>query len=160
MTLTRVLAVVVALGFSSATFAAAEVACKDGTTSRGGRGACSGHGGVAKKATAKRAGKEAKKTEKKAGGEAQSLERKGREEAEPGVSTAPRERSSAARPQGRAPSASRSEAREPSAGSRNPQNTDPTGAIAQCRDGTYSHAKSHSGACSRHGGVGEWLDAR
>jgi hypothetical protein len=27
-----------------------------------------------------------------------------------------------------------------------------------CKDGTYSHAKGHSGACSRHGGVAEWLD--
>jgi hypothetical protein len=39
-----------------------------------------------------------------------------------------------------------------------PANTDPTGAIARCKDGTYSHAKGHSGACSRHGGVAEWLD--
>jgi large subunit ribosomal protein L22e/Meckel syndrome type 1 protein len=31
------------------------------------------------------------------------------------------------------------------------------GAIAQCKDGTYSHAKNHRGACSRHGGVGKWL---
>ena len=32
----------------------------------------------------------------------------------------------------------------------------PAGAIAQCKDGTYSHAKSHSGACSHHGGVAKW----
>ena len=31
------------------------------------------------------------------------------------------------------------------------------GATAQCKDGTYSHAKNHRGACSRHGGVGKWL---
>jgi hypothetical protein len=37
------------------------------------------------------------------------------------------------------------------------ENSNPAGAIAQCKDGTYSHAKVHSGACSRHGGVGKWL---
>ena len=42
----------------------------------------------------------------------------------------------------------------------NPKNTDPTGAIAKCKDGTYSHAKGHSGACSNHGGVGERLDKK
>lgn len=33
----------------------------------------------------------------------------------------------------------------------------PAGATAQCKDGSYSHAKTHQGACSRHGGVGKWL---
>jgi large subunit ribosomal protein L22e/Meckel syndrome type 1 protein len=37
------------------------------------------------------------------------------------------------------------------------ENTNAAGAIAQCKDGTYSHAKNHRGACSRHGGVGKWL---
>lgn len=32
----------------------------------------------------------------------------------------------------------------------------PVGAIAQCKDGTYSHAKVRTGACSRHGGVAKW----
>jgi F0F1-type ATP synthase membrane subunit c/vacuolar-type H+-ATPase subunit K len=26
-----------------------------------------------------------------------------------------------------------------------------------CKDGTYSKSKHHSGACSRHGGVQQWL---
>jgi hypothetical protein len=30
------------------------------------------------------------------------------------------------------------------------------GAEAQCRDGSYSHARHHSGACSGHGGVAQW----
>ncbi|MGA9761646.1 MAG: DUF3761 domain-containing protein [Gaiellaceae bacterium] len=34
----------------------------------------------------------------------------------------------------------------------------PPGATARCRDGTYSFAKHHQGACSHHGGVAEWLD--
>jgi Protein of unknown function (DUF3761) len=31
------------------------------------------------------------------------------------------------------------------------------GATAKCKDGSFSHSASHKGACSRHGGVGEWL---
>ena len=34
----------------------------------------------------------------------------------------------------------------------------PPGATARCRDGTYSYAKHHQGACSHHGGVAKWLD--
>jgi len=34
----------------------------------------------------------------------------------------------------------------------------PPGATAQCRDGTYSFAVHHQGACSHHGGVAAWLD--
>ena len=37
------------------------------------------------------------------------------------------------------------------------EDRDPAGAIAQCKDGIYSHAKGRTGACSRHGGVGKWL---
>jgi len=37
------------------------------------------------------------------------------------------------------------------------ENNDPTGAIAQCKDGLYSHATHRKGACSRHGGVAKWL---
>ncbi len=36
-------------------------------------------------------------------------------------------------------------------------NTDATNATAKCKDGTYSHAATHSGACSGHGGVAQWL---
>lgn len=31
------------------------------------------------------------------------------------------------------------------------------GATGQCRDGTYTHATHHSGACSSHGGVAKWM---
>lgn len=34
----------------------------------------------------------------------------------------------------------------------------PPGATALCKDGTYSYAVNHQGACSHHGGVAEWLD--
>jgi len=33
-----------------------------------------------------------------------------------------------------------------------------TGATAKCKDGMYSHATHHTGACSNHGGVAQWLD--
>ena len=32
----------------------------------------------------------------------------------------------------------------------------PLGATGKCRDDTYSSAKSHSGMCSKHGGVAEF----
>jgi hypothetical protein len=32
----------------------------------------------------------------------------------------------------------------------------PDNATAKCKDGTYSFAKTHSGACSNHGGASEW----
>ncbi len=36
-------------------------------------------------------------------------------------------------------------------------NSAPSGATAQCRDGTYSFSQSRSGTCSHHGGVSSWL---
>jgi hypothetical protein len=35
--------------------------------------------------------------------------------------------------------------------------TNPQGATAKCKDGTYSHSKNKSGACSKHGGVDTWM---
>jgi hypothetical protein len=33
----------------------------------------------------------------------------------------------------------------------------PVGATGQCKDGTYTMSKTHSGACSSHGGVAKWM---
>jgi len=44
----------------------------------------------------------------------------------------------------------------PKASSAAVEDKNPAGAIAQCKDGTYSHAKQRTGACSRHGGVAKW----
>ena len=33
----------------------------------------------------------------------------------------------------------------------------PTGATGKCKDGTFTMSKTHSGACSHHGGVDKWL---
>ena len=35
--------------------------------------------------------------------------------------------------------------------------TAPEGATALCVDGTYSFSQTHSGTCSHHGGVSQWL---
>jgi hypothetical protein len=35
--------------------------------------------------------------------------------------------------------------------------TAPAGATGQCKDGSYTMSKTHSGACSSHGGVAKWL---
>jgi hypothetical protein len=35
--------------------------------------------------------------------------------------------------------------------------TAPSGASAQCRDGSYSFSAHRRGTCSHHGGVGRWL---
>jgi Protein of unknown function (DUF3761) len=35
--------------------------------------------------------------------------------------------------------------------------TDPAGATAKCRDGTYSYSEHASGTCSHHGGVARWI---
>jgi len=42
-------------------------------------------------------------------------------------------------------------------GSSKSENNDPTGAIAKCKDGMYSHSAHRTGACSKHGGVAQWL---
>jgi Protein of unknown function (DUF3761) len=106
--------------------------CKDGTTSTAtGRGACSGHGGVQKAAASTPAAAPA-----------------------PAPAAAPAAPAAAPAAQPKSATASKS-APTAKAGS-----TDPTGATAKCKDGTYSKSQHHSGTCSSHGGVAEWLDAQ
>jgi len=50
LNLARLLSLALTLGIAGAAHAEDTVTCKDGTTSKGGSGACSGHGGVEKKA--------------------------------------------------------------------------------------------------------------
>jgi uncharacterized protein DUF3761 len=105
--------------------------CKDGTTSTAtGRGACSGHGGVQKGATAPAA-----------------------------AATATAAPAAAASTSAAAPAAAKSSTASKSAPTTTTGNTDPTGATAKCKDGTYSKSQHHSGTCSSHGGVAEWLTA-
>ena len=112
------------------------VACKDGTHAKAGRGACSGHGGVA---TAKAAAKKAEAKPK----HAWTKKLKGKMEGH-----------GAAKPEAAKHEAAKHEAAKKveKAGA-----AGAAGATARCKDGTYSHAKGHRGACSGHGGVAEWL---
>jgi uncharacterized protein DUF3761 len=142
--------------------ATASVTCKDGSTSSAtGRGACSGHGGVDKSAkasskTAKADTKVAKadvkadaktaKADTKSDVKASKAATKESKAAEKATSKAV---SSDVKETGK--SANATVARTTAA------NTDPTNATAKCKDGTYSHAATHRGACSRHGGVADWL---
>jgi hypothetical protein len=107
--------------------------CKDGTTSTAtGKGACSGHGGVdaAKTKAAAKSAKSAKSSSKSA--------------ATPPAATAASVKSA-------------SPAKKDVAAAKSNNDKDAAGATAQCKDGTYSHAASHSGACSKHGGVAKFL---
>ena len=107
----------------------ADSMCKDGTTSTAtGRGACSGHGGV-----------------QKAGKSAAAAAPAAAESASPAAAPAP------------ASSAAASKAAPAAKSAATTGNTDPTGATAKCKDGTYSKSKHHTGSCSHHGGVAEFL---
>jgi hypothetical protein len=115
--------------FAMASLSHADSMCKDGTTSTAtGRGACSGHGGIQK------AGKAA----------AAAAAPKSTESASPAAVPAP----AAVAPKAKA---------APAAKTATTGNTDPTGATAKCKDGTYSKSKHHTGSCSHHGGVAEFL---
>ncbi len=116
--------------------AAAEVVCTDGTTSAGGQGACSRHGGI-KTAGATAPAAAARPTSKPAPSLPASV---------PASPPAP----SRSRAKSAAPAATK-------AASKRGEDTDPTDAIAQCKDGMYSHAANHRGACSKHGGVSKFL---
>jgi hypothetical protein len=164
----------------------AQTTCKDGTTSAtSGRGACSGHGGVDKNATAaaRSSTRESASarvtcsdgTTSKAGRGACSRHGGVASGAIPSPTTtelpqrsAAPSRASRAAPAlpsplpAEAPARTRSDARSraPSAvGSGGGEDSNPVGSIAQCKDGLYSHAKHRRGACSRHGGVAKWTAA-
>ncbi len=109
--------------------------CADGSTSNAtGRGACSGHGGV----------KGAKMTSKTSG---QTIP-------VPATSVTPKSTPSAATTRPRRTTASTGSG---AVGNGSKDDANPNGAIAQCKDGLYSHAVNHQGACGHHGGVARWM---
>jgi hypothetical protein len=111
----------------------ANVTCKDGTMSAAsGRGACSGHGGVDTVAT--KATKASRKAAKAEAREAQAKASKNPERAAATTAAAQKAEKKAGKAEERAAH-------------------DSVGATAQCKDGTFSHAATTQGACSRHGGV-------
>ena len=171
-----------ALTISAATLSgqAAGTICKDGTKSvSSGRGACSGHGGVAKKApkkevtsetkTAKttKAAPSAKTTTLCADGTTSSSSGRGACSSHGGVkgaeapsktTTAPAAAPKKATPQASATASSKASSKSAvAAGSGAADDNNPAGAIARCKDGLYSHATHRQGACGHHGGVASWL---
>lgn len=137
--------------------AQATATCKDGTTSTAtGRGACSGHGGVDKSAKVAKATKsDAKATSKAAKADVKADVKADTKAAKADTKVAKSESKSEAKATTKAAKAAT--APVATASKTTASNTDPTGATAKCKDGTYSHAQTHRGACSRHGGVAEWL---
>ena len=120
----------------SADAASAPVTCTDGTTSpKGGRGACSKHGGIKKDDAAAPAAA-----------------------AKPAAAPAAPAKPAAAVPATPAAPAAAPSKTASTAGSGGSVNSDASGATAKCKDGSYSHSKTHSGTCSKHGGVADWLD--
>jgi len=121
--------------------AATVVTCTDGTTSKAGRGACSHHGGISNASAAPRAS------------------------SAPARATTPtRVAPSTALPPSvprTAPERTRSDAstRTTTTTRAGGEDNNPSGAIAQCKDGLYSHAQHRRGACSRHGGVSKWMSS-
>jgi hypothetical protein len=125
----------------SADAASGPVTCTDGTTSKkAGRGACSKHGGVKKDDAAAPAA-----AAKPAA-------------AAPAAAAAKPAAAAAAAPAAPAAPAAAPAKTASAAGSGGSVNADASGATAKCKDGSYSHSKTHSGTCSKHGGVAEWLD--
>jgi hypothetical protein len=143
---------VLALGLTGARLSAqgATSVCKDGTTSSAtGKGACSGHGGVDSKATAA-----AKKGAAPASSAAKSAPATTAAKAAPATTPPATAASKSAASTKSATAASKA---VPATKAATASEKDSTGAVAQCKDGTYSHQAGHKGACSRHGGVSKFL---
>jgi hypothetical protein len=115
--------------------------CKDNsyTSSKSHRGACKGHGGVSEWLADEKSSSTTTSTSKT-------------------TKTAPPTASTAA--PAPAPGAASTTTTPPTpktASSTAPSGGDAADATAQCKDGSYSHAHHHRGACSKHGGVQQWL---
>jgi hypothetical protein len=136
---------------------AATVQCKDGTTGKAGRGACSHHGGVSSEGAAGGAAEEAEAPAKAVTCKDGTTSRPGRGACSHHGGLAPAG-AAAAEPKATRGTLGTPQAKARSSMAAPSEGTDASGATAQCKDGTYSHAKHRSGACSHHGGVAKWLD--
>lgn len=161
--------------------------CKDATTSvSAGRGACSGHGGVDAKASAKaakaaaKAMKESKPAAKaeKAADKAEAKAEKASDKAATttvsckdgsksaggrgacsghgGIGVSNPVQKQAEKAETKAAKAEAKSEDVAKASSGKGEDNNPVGAIAKCKDGMYSHSANRRGACSRHGGVASW----
>jgi hypothetical protein len=134
--------------------------CKDGTTSASsGRGACSGHGGVGRKAVSHQ--KKVTKSEAKAAkadAKADKKEAKADVKADKGEAKAAKSEAKETKaPKASATARAKANTNSAVVGSGAAEDNNAVGAIARCKDGLYSHAKNRRGACSRHGGVASWI---
>ena len=145
-----------------------QVQCADGSIGTAGRGACSHHGGIARSTqstpTQGAANRALPPTERSPDNTASKSPWSifGGKRKDPGSAQAPAAPPSEGQnapardlppaPQGRAVPMARS----PRQGNA-PATATPT---AKCRDGSVSYSAHHSGSCSSHGGVAQWLDAR
>ena len=149
---------VAAPGSATAQATAKKVECKDETYSTAGRGACSGHGGV-KESAVKKAGENVKETAKKAGHDVKETAKKTGHDVKEGAKKAGRATAEAAEKVGdKTKDAGKKTGRAADKAEDKVADKFADKATAKCKDGTLSHAKNHTGACSRHGGVAEWLD--
>src|SRR5450755_4432715 len=147
--------------------------CKDGTTSTStGKGTCSGHGGVQKAGTSAASAAPAAAapaapaapamsggtstckdgTTSTSTGKGTCSGHGGVQKAATPAAAAPAAAAPAAAAAAAAPAAAKSSTASKSAPTAATSNTDPTGATAKCKDGTYSKSQHHSGTCSSHGG--------
>jgi hypothetical protein len=132
-----------------------QVTCNDGTTAKKGRGACSHHGGVASAKSADKAAKAEKKSSKnKTRAELDEGKKETKEKSGGILDTIFGRKKDKDTAQGRSPTTTpRSSTRDAKSG--DAKSGQPT---ARCKDGTTSYSAHHSGTCSGHGGVAEWLD--
>lgn len=132
------------LGASALPAQAGRVKCTDGSASAGGRGACSGHGGImtaAMKAKLVADAKAARAAEKVAAAKVKADAKADTKMAKADAKMAKADAKMA----------------KVDAKSGRDDDHEARGATAECKDHTYSHAASHQGACSRHGGVAKFL---
>jgi hypothetical protein len=175
------LSIAALLAFHAATAQAqATVTCKDGTSSKGGQGACSAHGGVSPaktkavakanakstKADVKASAAVAKADTKAAAAKAEAKAEKTVAKADAKVAASKADVKAAgkiAKANTKA-AAEKAEAKAEKTVTKADAKVAKTtakasgAATATCNDGTSSYAKNHAGACSGHGGVKVWLD--
>ncbi len=136
----------------------AMVACTDGTMSKGGRGACSGHGGI-QASVARMAPQPAPAPAPDPVPARAPAAAPAPAPAPPPPAASPTTTEQTTTEQTTTEQTTTATPSKSSAtgGSGKPEDNDPTGAIAKCKDGMYSHSAHRSGSCSGHGGVAQWL---